>query len=146
MRPKFNIDLAARLAGEKTIIVVLGCGPDKKDDRIGIDRLDLPGVDIVTDLELGLPFFPDHSVDEIQSNSILEHVNNFEALMKDIARILKPGGKHHIFVPHFSNPYYYSDYTHTNAFLGYTPFIIFRTPPHPFIEKFPISTPIVHFG
>jgi len=136
MRPKFNIDLAARLAGEKTIIVVLGCGPDKKDDRIGIDRLDLPGVDIVTDLELGLPFFPDHSVDEIQSNSILEHVNNFEALMKDIARILKPGGKHHIFVPHFSNPYYYSDYTH-KRFFGLYSFHYFSHSSSPFYREVP---------
>ena len=36
--------------------------------------------------------------------------------MGEIWRALKPGGKMHLFVPHFSNPYYYSDYTHRRFF------------------------------
>ncbi len=40
--------------------------------------------------------------------------------MKEIVRVLKDNGKAHIFVPHFSNPYYYSDYTHRRFFGLYT--------------------------
>ena len=36
--------------------------------------------------------------------------------MTESARVLKPGGILNIVVPHFSNPYYYSDYTHRTAF------------------------------
>ncbi|MCA9978922.1 MAG: class I SAM-dependent methyltransferase, partial [Anaerolineales bacterium] len=112
----FNIDLESVLSGEQPVVLELGCGPRQKDDRIGIDRLNLPGVDIVADLEAGLPFLPDNSVDAIHSKSFLEHVDNLELLMREIARVLKPGGKKHLFVPHFSNPYYYSDYTHQRFF------------------------------
>ena len=40
--------------------------------------------------------------------------------MSEISRVLKKDGKAHIFVPHFSNPYYYSDYTHIRQFGLYT--------------------------
>jgi hypothetical protein len=43
----------------------LGCGPNKKDGYFGVDMLPLKGVDLVTDLEKGLPFIPDNSVDEV---------------------------------------------------------------------------------
>lgn len=116
MTPIFHIDLEKTLNSSSPLIVELGCGPTKHEGRIGIDRLDLPGVSIVADLEQGLPFFPDNSVDIIYSKSFLEHINNLEGLMHDIWRILKPTGRKKLFVPHFSNPYYYSDYTHTRFF------------------------------
>lgn len=108
------------LHGRQSVIVELGCGPTKKQGRIGIDCLDLPGVDIVADLEKGLPFLPDNSVDEVHARSLLEHVGNLAGLMRDLCRIVKPGGTIHIFVPHFSNPYFYSDYTHSKFFGLYT--------------------------
>lgn len=36
--------------------------------------------------------------------------------MSEIFRVLKPGGKFIGAVPHWSNPYYYSDYTHRRFF------------------------------
>ena len=36
--------------------------------------------------------------------------------MSEITRVLKPGGTAEIIVPHFSNPYFYSDYTHKTFF------------------------------
>jgi ubiquinone/menaquinone biosynthesis C-methylase UbiE len=73
-------------------------------------------VDIVADLERGLPFLPDACVDEVYTRSFLEHVQNFEHLLREILRVLKPSGYCHAYVPHFSNPYYYSDYTHVRFF------------------------------
>jgi ubiquinone/menaquinone biosynthesis C-methylase UbiE len=104
---------------------------------IGVDRADLPGVDIVADLEYGLPFVPDHCVDEIHSKSFFEHVHNFEFLMREIVRVLKPQGTAHVFVPHFSNPYYYSDPTHMRFFGLYT-FYYFVDPKHQLRRKVPV--------
>jgi SAM-dependent methyltransferase len=115
-----KIGLDALIKSDEKIIVELGCGPKKRPGRIGVDKVDLPGVDIVTDMEDGLGFLPDNSVDEIHCRSLLEHISNFEALMRDIVRVLKDNGRAHIFVPHFSNPYYYSDYTHKRFFGLYT--------------------------
>jgi predicted SAM-dependent methyltransferase len=117
---KVKIDLAAVIEGPDPVILELGCGKAPRAGRIGVDLLDLPGVDIVADLENGLPFMPNASVDEIHCRSLLEHLDNFELVMQEIVRVLKPGGTCHVFVPHFSNPYYYSDYTHKRFFGLYT--------------------------
>src|SRR5437870_13004861 len=122
-----KIDLDSVLASGDPIVVELGCGAKKNPNRIGIDRLDLPGVDIVADLDDGFPYFPDNSVDEIRSRSVFEHVGDLELLIRESLRVLKPGGKSYAFVPHFSNPYYYSDYTHTKSFGLYT-FYYFAPP------------------
>lgn len=116
----FNIDLELVLDSGKPVILELGCGPNKRPGCIGIDRLNLPGVDVVANIENGLPFLPDASVDEIYSESFFEHVPDLEKLMGEIVRILKPNGTNWLFVPHFSNPYYYSDYTHSRFFGLYT--------------------------
>lgn len=118
--PKIKIDLKRVLASGAPVVLELGCGPSKTPGRIGIDVLELDGVDIVADINEGFPFLPDHSMDEIHSKSLFEHVENLPVLMREIVRVLKPGGKNYLFVPHFSNPYYYSDYTHTKFFGLYT--------------------------
>ncbi len=118
--PRFRIDLAAALASGTPVVLELGCGRGKKPGHIGIDIVDFPHVDIVADLEEGLPFLPDDSVDEIHANSLFEHIRNFEALLRDITRVLRKGGLARVFVPHFSNPYFYSDYTHKRFFGLYT--------------------------
>ncbi len=87
---------------------------------IGIDHIALPSVDIVADIEHGLPFLADDSVDIVIADSILEHVDKFSDLMREIHRVLRSGGELRVKVPHFSNPYYYSDYTHVRFFGLYT--------------------------
>jgi predicted SAM-dependent methyltransferase len=116
MCASIRINLEQIINGKEPVIIELGCGTGKKEGRIGIDAVDLPGVDIVADLEKGLPFLPDNSVDQIHCRHLLEHIRNFENLMAEMVRVLKKDGTAHIFVPHFSNPHYYSDYTHTRFF------------------------------
>ena len=120
MNYSIKIDLEQIIDSPNPVIIELGCGDKKKQGRIGVDRIDSPDVDIVANIEDGLSFLPDRSVDEIHCRSILEHIENFESLMKEIVRVLKKDGKTHVFVPHFSNPYYYSDYTHKRFFGLYT--------------------------
>lgn len=120
MGSQIKIDVNEFITSGNPVVVEIGCGRKKKSGCLGIDRADLPGVDIVADIEKGLVFLPDDSVDEIHSRSVLEHIDNFEFLMEEIVRVLKPEGTANIFVPHFSNPYFYSDYTHRRAFGLYT--------------------------
>lgn len=117
---KVNCDLTTFLASEGLIEIELGCGKHKTSNRLAIDRLDMPNVDIVADLEKGLQFLPDCSIDVIHSSSFFEHIDNFEFLMLEMWRVLKPDGRIMGFVPHFSNPYYYSDPTHRRFFGLYT--------------------------
>ncbi len=131
-----KINLEQIINSPNPVIIELGCGQKKKQGRITVDRVDLPNVDIVADMEEGLPFLPDNSVDEIHCRSVLEHIENFENLIGEIVRVLKKRGKAYIFVPHFSNPYYYSDYTHKRFFGLYT-FYYFTETKHQLKRKVP---------
>lgn len=129
-------ELLKLIYGRDKVIVELGCGINKKEGAIGIDHLPLEGVDYVANLENGLPFLPDNCVDEIYTRHVLEHVGNFQQLMKEIHRVLKPGGKKVIIVPHFSNPHFYSDFTH-KSFFGLYSFDYFSRPAHQLRRKVP---------
>jgi SAM-dependent methyltransferase len=95
----------------------LGCGSCKKHkDAIGIDVIDDTCVDIVGDVYDVLSRIPDNSVSAVYSYHFFEHVEDIEAIMKELARIIKEDGLLVVVTPHFSNPYYYSDYTHKNQF------------------------------
>ena len=120
MESAVRIDLERIIKSGEKVVVDVGCGNRKKPGRIGIDRVDLPGVDIVADIEKGLSYFPDESVDEIHCRSVLQHIEDIEELLREMLRVLKKNGRANIFVPHFSNPYYYSDYTHVRFFGLYT--------------------------
>lgn len=137
MQPHIKIDLDGIFRDDgRRVVVELGCGQKAKPDRITVDKVDLPHVDIVADLEQGLPFFPDWSVDEIHCRSVLEHVENFEPLLREMVRVLTEQGRAHVFVPHFSNPYYYSDYTHKKPF-GLYSFYYFVEQEHQLKRKVP---------
>jgi ubiquinone/menaquinone biosynthesis C-methylase UbiE len=98
------------------IAIDLGCGPNKKHGCIGIDVLPLQNVDIVANIENGLPEIPSDTVDIYETSHFLEHIQNFEGLIREIHRTLKKEGQLRVVVPHFSNPYFYSDYTHKRFF------------------------------
>ncbi len=137
--PPSPTDIAALselLKQSSPAILELGCGPHKTAGAIGIDSLPLPGVDFVCDLEEGLAFLPKNSLDEVRSRHVLEHIERFEPLMRDVHQALKPNGRQVVVVPHFSNPYYYSDYTHRRLF-GLYSFDYFARVEHQLRRKVP---------
>lgn len=106
----------AMRAGRK-VIVEIGCGPRKEHaDSIGVDVSAHESVDLCGPAEGILPLFPGDSVDEIYSRHFLEHVEDPRQILEFAAAALRPGGKLVVTVPHFSNPYFYSDPTHRHVF------------------------------
>ncbi|MEP6679426.1 MAG: class I SAM-dependent methyltransferase [Betaproteobacteria bacterium] len=111
----------ARLAAQPRVELELGCGERKRSPgAIGIDLRDLPGVDLVGDVFDALAAFAPASVDAVASHHFFEHVDDLPRLMRDVARVVRPGGELVVAVPHFSNPWYYSDPTHRRHFGLYT--------------------------
>ena len=68
---------------------------------INLDLLHAPGVDVVADVEQ-LPF-PDNLFQRIECDAVLEHVRHPERAMREIERVLAPGGRVHVVVP-FCHP------------------------------------------
>lgn len=102
--------------GDELRVVDLGCGDTKQfENAIGIDAWRRPGVDIVADMEDGLPF-ADGEIDCVFAVHFLEHVRNLVGLMNEIHRVLKPGGALHAMVPKASHVNAIADPTHVRYF------------------------------
>ena len=114
-------NIIPRLHSVGSVSIELGCGSSKKEiSAIGIDVLDYECVDIVGDALEVLASFPEQSVHQVYCSHFLEHVADIEGFLRELERIVKPSGDLDLVVPHFSNPYYYSDYTHRSFFGLYT--------------------------
>ncbi|MBT3866181.1 methyltransferase domain-containing protein [Candidatus Woesearchaeota archaeon] len=79
----------------------IGCGSKKQKGFFGIDLYPYAGVDLVIDVDNGLPF-KNNTIEEIYTEHALEHVKEFEFVMEEIYRICKPKAKIVIKVPYFS--------------------------------------------
>jgi SAM-dependent methyltransferase len=107
----------AELIAARRGVLELGCGPTRRHaDAVAVDALDFDGVDVVGDIYDVLALLPGGCVDAVHSYHFLEHVDGLARITMELARVLRPGGVLHAVVPHFSNPYFHSDYTHRQAF------------------------------
>jgi SAM-dependent methyltransferase len=114
----------------------LGCGTNKQNGFIGLDRLPLPGVDIVADINCPLPF-PDDSVDLLFASHSLEHASDLLSTMKEVYRICKHRAQLCILAPYseqkinWANPYHFAMFNeHTPRF--WTPYPISTLEPDDF--------------
>jgi len=102
----------------------LGAGWRPLKGYVNLDIFAQPGIDVVHDLGK-VPYpFPNNSFDEICAFDVLEHLDDYCAALREIHRILKPGGKVRIIVPHWNSNGVYFDPTHKHGF-GYTTFEYF---------------------
>lgn len=92
----------------------LGCGPNKKEGFIGIDQYEMKGVDHVLDLSKERLPFDDGTVDEIHSSHFFEHLTPQGRchVANEMYRVMKPGAKAFIIVPHWASCRAYGDPTH----------------------------------
>jgi SAM-dependent methyltransferase len=96
-------------------ILDLGRGTKKVPNSIGIDIVNLSSVDIVCDIEKGLPFVH-NSFDFIYTSHVMEHTSNLPEVMKETHRILKKGGLLIALVPYYKSYAAFQDPTHKSFF------------------------------
>lgn len=101
---------------ETAVRLDLGCGLRKEPGFTGLDRLALPGVDIVCDLDREAIPLADDSVAEVHSRHFLEHVADLLAVMQEIWRVCRPGARVRIAVPYFNAIGAFRDPTHRRFF------------------------------
>jgi SAM-dependent methyltransferase len=107
-------------------VLNLGCGKNKLDgtspgdEVIGLDIEKLPGIDVVWNLEKTPMPFKDGEFDIVICNYVLEQIQNFFPLMKEIHRIVKLGGLVKIKVAFYSSWSQYNDPLHVRSFSYYS--------------------------
>ena len=111
-------------------VLDIGCGRKKLAGAVGLDRFPLPGVDVVADLDQGLPF-PAESFDAVSANQVFEHVRDLVALVHEVHRVLTPGGVLVAHVPYFRSSWAHIDPTHVRAFtINSMDYFVAGTPTH----------------
>ena len=81
----------------------IGGGGSAVDGYVNIDLFPLPGVDVVADAER-LPF-AGAVFTRVECGAVLEHVRCPEQVMREIERVLAPGGYAHLVTP-FCHPFH----------------------------------------
>lgn len=94
----------------------LGCGFNKREDAVGVDKNPLTPADIHHDLDLFPYPFDDNTFDDIRMINVLEHLHDIVKVMEEVHRISKSNAIIAISVPHFSSCDFYADPTHVRAF------------------------------
>ncbi len=93
----------------------VGCGHDHRPGFVNVDRALVPGVDAVATLgDGGLPF-ADESFSIVLCRDILEHVDVVAAL-REVHRVVRPGGVVVVSAVHFTSRNLYVDPTHVRGF------------------------------
>lgn len=90
----------------------LGSGTSVEKGAVNVDRVALPGVDVVHDLDVGPWPFEDGSADGIKAEHVFEHVGDPILFMSECWRVLERGGLLHIVVPYYRSPDAFTDPTH----------------------------------
>ncbi len=121
--------LGNHIPGRK--ILDLGCGDIKlskagedfpnysfEGEVIGLDFMETKIADVICDLNKGKLPFKDKTFDIVYTHHSLEHVKNLLALISEVFRVLKKGGRFLIRTPHLSSAPDLSNLTHISIF-GY---------------------------
>ncbi len=94
----------------------LGCGRRVMVGAYGVDRVALPGVDVVADFD-GAPLpFASSTVDLIYAYHVLEHLRDLARVMEEIHRVCRDGARVVVEVPYFTCVGAFGDPTHVRFF------------------------------
>lgn len=109
-------DLKAYIESKKTLRIDLGCGANKQKGCFGIDARELPGVDLVWDLQTFPWPLPDNCARVVFMSHFWEHVHPQKTIqfMKELHRICEPGAQVLIAGPYSNEFRFVQDPTHCN--------------------------------
>ena len=104
----------AELAPVPGLKLDIGCGKNKKEGFIGVDRIKFPGVDTVLDIGRHRWEWKDGSAEALHCSHVLEHLEVTERVhfFNELYRVMKKGAKALIIMPHWASSRYYGDPTH----------------------------------
>ena len=72
--------------------LILGCGIKPEEGAVNLDIRELPGVQVVHDLNVFPYPFKDGEFDFVKAEDVIEHIPDAIQMVKECWRILKPGG------------------------------------------------------
>lgn len=90
----------------------LGCGSFPIAGYVNVDIANVPGVDVVHDLDVSPWPWETGSVDRIDAKDVFEHVIDAITFVTECHRVLRPGGVLHVRTPHWRSQDAYTDPTH----------------------------------
>lgn len=90
----------------------LGSGSCPLQGWVNVDRVALPEVDVVHDLDVVPWPWDDHSVKGIMAQDVFEHVGDPVGFMTESHRVLESGGELGLKCPYFRHPDAFTDPTH----------------------------------
>ena len=124
----------------------LGCGFNKKDGYINVDKYDSCQPDLAIDLEVTPWPFRTSEIDEVLFNHSLEHMGEetvtFLAIVKELHRVCKPGATVQINVPHPRHDNFIGDPTHVRIITPQLLSIFSKKLNHQWIEMGAANTPL----
>ncbi len=89
----------------------IGCGQNKRQGAIGVDRIANTAADVLADIDQGLPFL-EATISSVSLVHVIEHVGDVVHAVEEAHRVLRPGGRLHIETPHYSDSSSFTDPTH----------------------------------
>lgn len=95
--------------------IILGGGKRGRSGYVNIDILKFPEVDIVHDINKGIPL-DSNSVSEIIAHHVLEHIPDTIHVFEEMYRVSKPNAIIKIKVPYFKSIGAFKDPTHVSFF------------------------------
>lgn len=90
----------------------IGCAGFKKPGYVNLDWQSIVEPDVSHDLNVYPYPFKDNEFDVIEAFHVIEHLDRPFSVMKELHRILKPGGVLSIKVPHFSRGMAHPEHAH----------------------------------
>src|SRR5262245_9368314 len=109
--------ITALIQQHQGIYLDLGCGAHKSERAIGMDKRDLPGVDIVHDIEVFPWPLPDGCCYRILASHLFEHLKPWlmNEIMDECHRVMKDRGQLVIAMPYPGSTRFWMDPTHIKA-------------------------------
>lgn len=97
-------------------VLHLGCGTRSREGCLNVDCAELPGVDVVWDLNSYPWPFATGAWQHVVAHHVLEHLDDAVRAVSELHRILAPGGKAEVRVPHMAGCGAWNNPTHQHFF------------------------------